>query len=103
MDVFGMIKVGDNTYFGTDVTVLPGTTVGSDCVIGSGAVLRGNIPDGSVVWGNPATVIMKTSLLKQLLIHHKHRLDTRHLPPREKERVLRRHFGLEPAGSTKKR
>jgi acetyltransferase-like isoleucine patch superfamily enzyme len=99
MDVFGRIKVGDRTYFGTDVIVLPGTTIGSYCVIGSGSVVRGHIPDGSVVMGNPAKVIMKTSLLKHLLVHHKHRLDTRHLSPKEKERVLRRHFGLAPAGS----
>lgn len=98
MDVFGMIRVGDNTYFGTDVTVLPGTTIGRDCVIGSCAVVRGDIPDGSVVMGNPGRVIMKTALLKHLLVHHKHRLDTRHLDARAKEQVLRRHFGLPPSG-----
>ncbi len=95
MDVFGMIRVGSHTYFGTNCTVLPGSQIGSHCVIGSGSVVRGTIPDGSVVVGNPASVGMKTSLLKELLVSHKHRLDTRHLPPREKERVLRRHFGLE--------
>ncbi len=94
MDVFGQIRVGDNTFFGTNCTVLPGTRIGSNCVIGSGSVVRGEIPDDSVVLGNPARIVMKTPLLKQLLVNHKHRLDTRHLPPREKEKVLRRHFGL---------
>jgi NDP-sugar pyrophosphorylase family protein len=96
MDVFGPIKVGHNVYFGINCIVLPGTTIGSDCVIGSGAVVRGNVPDGSVVMGNPAKVVMKTSLLKQVLINHKNRLDTRSLSPEEKEKVLRRHFGLPP-------
>ena len=95
MDVFGRIVIGDNTYFGVDVTVLPGTTIGRNCVIGSGSVVRGAVPDGSVVMGNPAKVIMKTSLLKLLLVNHKHRLDTRHVPAKEKERILRRHFGLD--------
>jgi acetyltransferase-like isoleucine patch superfamily enzyme len=94
MDVFGRIRVGDNTYFGTNCTVLPGTTIGRNCVIGSGSVVRGAIPDDSVVMGNPARVIMKTPLLKMLLVNHTHRLDTRHLPAGEKEQVLRRHFGL---------
>lgn len=94
MDVFGRIHVGNNTYFGTNCTILPGTTIGSNCVIGSGSVVRGEIPDGSVVMGNPARVVMKTSLLKELLVHHKHRLDTRHLPTGEKRRVLKKHFGM---------
>jgi len=94
MDVFGPIKVGDNTFFGTNCTILPGTRIGSDCVIGSGSVVRGEIPDGSVAMGNPARVVMKTSLFKQLLVNHKHRLDTRSLSPSEKEKVVRRHFGL---------
>jgi hypothetical protein len=44
--------------------------------------------------GNPAKVVMKTALLKQVLIHHKHRLDTRSLSPEAKEKVLRKHFGI---------
>lgn len=95
MDVFGDIRVGDNTYIGINCTILPGARIGSNCVIGSGSVVRGVIPDDSVVYGNPSRVVMKTPLLKQLLIHHKHRLDTRHLSPRDKEAVLRRHFGLQ--------
>jgi len=95
MDVFGDIKVGNNTFFGTHCIILPGSRIGSDCIIGSGSVVRGVIPDGSVVFGNPAKVVMKTSLVRQLLVNHKHRLDTRHLPAKEKEQAIRRHFGLE--------
>jgi len=40
-------------------------------------------------------VVMKTALMKELLVHHPHRLDTRSVPPREKEKILRHHFGLE--------
>jgi acetyltransferase-like isoleucine patch superfamily enzyme len=94
MDVFGEIWIGDNTYVGINCTILGGSRIGANCVIGSGSIVRGVIPDGSVVYGNPARVVMKTSLLKQLLVHHRHRLDTRHLPAKEKEKILRRHFGL---------
>jgi acetyltransferase-like isoleucine patch superfamily enzyme len=94
MDVFGPIKIGSNVFFGTNCTVLPNSTIGSDCIIGSGSVVRGAIPDGSVVFGNPAKVVMKTALMKHLLINHKHRLDTHRLPPERKEEAIRRHFGL---------
>jgi acetyltransferase-like isoleucine patch superfamily enzyme len=95
MDVYGPIRVGSNVYFGTNCTVLPGTRIGSNCVIGSGTVVRGEVADGSVVMGNPGKVVMKTALLKQLLVNHKHRLDTRAMSPWEKKKFVRRHFGLE--------
>jgi acetyltransferase-like isoleucine patch superfamily enzyme len=98
MDVFGPIKVGDNTYFGTNCTVLPNSTIGSNCIIGSGTVVRGNIPDGSVVLGNPGRVVMKTALMKHLILNHKNRLDTHALLPEDKERAIRRHFGLAEGG-----
>ena len=95
LGVFGAIRVGNNVYFGIDCTILPGTTIGSDCVIGAGSVVRGAIPDGSVVMGNPARVVMKTALLRELSVHHRNRLDTHLLSSHEKRRVLRKHFGLD--------
>lgn len=95
IDVFGDIKVGDNTFIGINCIILPSSRIGSDCIIGAGSVVRGVIPDDSVAFGNPAQVVMKTSLMKQLLRNHKNRLDTRNLPMKQKERIVRRHFGLE--------
>lgn len=94
MDVFGEIEIGDNTFIGVGCLILPGTRVGRNCIIGAGSVVRGPIPDDSVVFGNPAKVVLRTPLMKKLLVHHRHRLDTRHLDPKEKERVLRKHFGI---------
>jgi acetyltransferase-like isoleucine patch superfamily enzyme len=95
LGLYGCIRVGNNTYFGINCTILPGTTIGSNCAIGAGSVVRGNVPDGSVVMGNPARVVMTTALLKQLSVHHRNRLDTHLLSSKEKRRALRRHFGLE--------
>ena len=92
--LYGAVRVGSNTFFGMNCTILPGTTIGSDCVIGAGSVVRGNIPDGSVVMGNPARVVMTTALLKQLSLNHRNRIDTHLLSSREKRRVLQKHFGL---------
>lgn len=55
------IYVGDNSFIGARTSLLPGTTIGKDCVIGAGSVVKGKIPDGSVVIGNPARIIGKTS------------------------------------------
>lgn len=93
MDLFGPIQVGDNVYFGIDCVVMPNTRIGSNCIIGAGAVVRGHVPDDSVVMGNPGRVVMKTSLVRPLMVHHKNRLDTRHLPPATKEAAVRTHFG----------
>ncbi len=53
------IKVGSNVWFGGGVKVLPGVTIGDNCVIGAGAVVTHDIPAGSVAVGNPAEVIKK--------------------------------------------
>lgn len=51
------VRVGDNCWFGANVTVLPGVTIGSGCVIGAGAVVASDIPDNCVAAGVPAKKI----------------------------------------------
>lgn len=51
------ISVGDNVWFGAQVCVLPGVSIGSDCVIGAGSVVTRDIPSGVVAAGNPCRVI----------------------------------------------
>lgn len=51
------IIVGNNVWFGGDVTVLPGVTIGNNVVIGAGSVVTKNVPDNTVVAGNPARII----------------------------------------------
>ena len=53
------ITVGDNVWFGAQVCVLPGVTIGSNCVIGAGSVVTRDIPDNSLAVGNPCRVIRK--------------------------------------------
>ena len=55
------IIIGANTFVGARASLLPGTVVGNNCIIGSGSVVKGNIPDDSIVIGNPARIIKKTS------------------------------------------
>lgn len=56
-DRFGQIHIGDNTNIGWDATIMPGVSIGHNCIIGCGAVVTKNIPDNSVAVGVPAKVI----------------------------------------------
>lgn len=51
------IKIGNNSFIGARASILPGTTIGNNCIIGACTVVKGNIPDGSIVVGNPAKII----------------------------------------------
>lgn len=53
------ITVGNNVWFGAHVCVLPGVTIGDNCVIGAGSVVTKDIPSNSVAVGNPCRVIRK--------------------------------------------
>ncbi|MBE7196175.1 MAG: acyltransferase [Gordonia polyisoprenivorans] len=50
-------RVGDNCFIGARSVVMPGVTVGSNSIVGTGAVVTKDVPARSVVVGNPATVI----------------------------------------------
>jgi acetyltransferase-like isoleucine patch superfamily enzyme len=94
LGLYGRIRVGSNTFIGLNALILPNTIIGSNCVIGAGSVVRGNVADDSVVFGNPAEFVMKTSLMKQLVLHSKGRLDTFGTTSRDRKEMLLRHFGL---------
>ena len=51
--------MGDNTLIGMGATVLNGAKIGSDCIVGAGALVTGKMdaPDGSMILGSPAKVV----------------------------------------------
>lgn len=53
------ITIGNNTWLGGNVSVLPGVTIGDNCVIGAGSVVNKDIPSNSVAVGKPCRVIKK--------------------------------------------
>ncbi len=53
----GRVKIGDNVFIGQNSVILPGVKIGSNVVVGAGSIVMSNIPDNSVVMGNPARII----------------------------------------------
>ena len=51
------IKIGDNVWFGGNVTVCPGVTIGDGAVIGAGSVVTHDIPSNVLAAGNPCKVV----------------------------------------------
>lgn len=53
----GRIEIGANCFIGDSTIVLPNVRIGRGSIIGAGAVVTKDIPDGSVAAGNPARVV----------------------------------------------
>ncbi|EUC48001.1 hypothetical protein COCMIDRAFT_88566 [Bipolaris oryzae ATCC 44560] len=53
------IHVGEDCWIGGNVCILPGVTIGKGSVVGAGSVVTKNVPDFTVVAGNPAKFIRK--------------------------------------------
>jgi serine acetyltransferase len=65
---FGRVKISDNVYIGARVILMPGVTVGQNCIIGAGSIVTKDIPDNSLAVGSPARVIKTTSEYAEKLL-----------------------------------
>lgn len=54
---FGKIKIGERTFVGHGVTILPNVIIGKRCVIAAGAIVTKDVPNETVVAGIPAKPI----------------------------------------------
>ncbi|MDE7180959.1 MAG: sugar O-acetyltransferase [Muribaculaceae bacterium] len=48
------VTIGNNVWIGGSVTIVPGVTIGDDCVIAAGSVVTKDVEPGTLVAGNPA-------------------------------------------------
>jgi len=51
------VRIGSGSWIGANAVLLPGTDIGEHVVVAAGAVVRGVVPDRSVVAGVPARVV----------------------------------------------
>jgi acetyltransferase-like isoleucine patch superfamily enzyme len=51
------VRIGNGAWIGARAIILPGVTVGSRALVAAGAVVTRDVPDDTLVAGNPARVI----------------------------------------------
>lgn len=56
-------RIRKGARLGVNVTILPGITVGRNSLVGAGSVVTRDVPDGTVVIGNPAHVVQTIAQL----------------------------------------
>jgi len=55
----GTVTIGSGSWIGTGVIVLPGSQIGRNVAVAAGSIVRGPVPDHSVVAGAPARVVRR--------------------------------------------
>lgn len=51
------IIIGEGCWVGINVSILAGTEIGKNCVVGANSVVKGKFPDYCVIAGNPARIV----------------------------------------------
>ena len=52
-------RIGENCFIGGRSTILPGVTIGNQCIVGAGSVVTKSVPDNCIVAGNPAKILYR--------------------------------------------
>lgn len=92
-DIIGEAKetvIGDNVFVGINSTILMGSHIGNNVIIGAGSIVSGIIPDNVVVSGNPAKII------RTLDEHYSIRKSKFVDEAKEYFRLYRKRFGVWP-------
>ena len=55
------VYVGENTWLGSGVVIVPGVRIGKNVVIGAGSIVTKDIPDNVLAVGNPCRVLREVS------------------------------------------
>lgn len=58
----GNVKVGNFCFIGANAVIKQGITIGTNVTVGAGAVIVDDIPDNSIIIGNPAKIIKTKEL-----------------------------------------
>ncbi len=53
------VTIGDNVWIGGGVQIIGGVTIGSNSVVAAGSVVIRDVPEGTLVAGNPCHVVRK--------------------------------------------
>lgn len=53
------ITIGDDVWIGPYSIIMKEVTIGNNCIVGAGSVVRRDVPPNSLVYGNPARIAGK--------------------------------------------
>ncbi len=68
----GKVKIGRGSFIGINSVIMPGVTIGQQSVVGANSVVTHDVPNYSVVAGNPAQVIKQYNLKKKVWESKRH-------------------------------
>jgi len=54
------VSIGENCFVGARSSILPGTIIGDNVIIGACSVVKGKVPNNSIIIGNPYKIIGNT-------------------------------------------
>lgn len=57
INIIKRVVVKDFVWCGSNVTIIPGITIGEGVIIGAGSVVTKDIPNYAIIGGNPAVII----------------------------------------------
>jgi len=68
------VEIGERTFVGVGATILPGVTIGQDCIIGAASLVSKDIPNGCLAVGVPAKIIRSNLKMnhKAILVNANH-------------------------------
>ena len=55
----GEVAIGSNSFVGANCIILPGVKIGKKSIVSAGSVVHTNVPENTVVGGNPAIKLYK--------------------------------------------
>ena len=68
---FGKIIIGNNVFIGANAIIMPGVSIGDNCVIAAGSVVTHSVPVGTVVGGVPAKILMTIDTYREHMESHR--------------------------------
>ena len=80
----GCIEIMDNVYIGPGTRILPNVRINKNCIISAGSVVAQDVPENSVVAGNPAKVIGRFDMFvasRLMNKAHSYHFKNQQLPP----------------------
>ena len=85
-DAFGKVVIGNWVYIGSGSQIMPGVTIEDNVLVAAGSIVTKSIPSGSIVAGNPAKIIGRTS--DYIYRNLKYNLHSKMMKPADKKKYL---------------